>query len=264
MRFLAILLLFFTCLTYGQAIKQAASLQGVEVIGIGQVNVQADPHLFEVFINEHATSAVKATQSAEYKIALISQFIDKNASVTHVVNLGSLKLGIIYPNLSHSIDGVEVFTRLPNKRPVKINTKLNSKQGNSVNKGYARAAEIAASQRIVISVVDTNAAQRVIDHLMKVGVTHIQALKMSHAEYQKHYQQALNLALANAKLNAKKIEESLEISLAEIIAVQEMPIEKNTFGNDTDKLKKYGHNKHQYDERAVNAQVKVIFAIKPR
>ena len=80
----------------------------------------------------------------------------------------------------------------------------------------------------------------------------------------KLYQQALNNALANAKFKAKKMVNHLDISLAEVIAVQEMNVEKSYFYDEADKLKNYAHNEQQSDERVVNAQVKVIFAIKPR
>ncbi len=264
MRLFIIFLTLFHSMTYGQSSVQLSTINGVEVIGFGQVNLQTSTHSLDIVINERGASAVKTGQSVEHKVKLIKQFADKHAKHIKIESTSSVILNIIYPTLNNTIDQVEFFTRLPNKRPIKINTKLNPTLDNKQNNAHSNTAVIAASQRMIVSVNDINAYQRLIDHLIKVGVNDVQTMGLSRAEYKLLYQRALNNALANAKCKAQKMVNHLDISLAGVTAVQEMSVNKDYFTDDADKLKNHGHNEQQSDERTVNAQVKVLFAIKPR
>jgi uncharacterized protein YggE len=264
MRLGIISLIFFHSMTYGQSVEKLSTVNGVEVIGFGQVNLQTSTHSLDILVNERGASAVKIGQVVKQKVKLIKRFVDKYASHIKIEATSSVTLNVIYPTLNNTIDDVEFFTRLPNKRPVKINTKLNSKLDNKQNKSHSSTAVIAASQRMIVSVNDINAYQHLIDYLMKVGVNDVQTMGISRAEYQELYQRALNNALADAKFKAKKMVNHLDISLAEVIAVQEVSADRRYFNDDTDKLKNYVRNEQKSDERTVNAQVKVLFAIKPR
>jgi uncharacterized protein YggE len=264
MRLVIILVTFFHSMTYGQTSLQLSATNGVEVIGFGQVDLQTTTHSLDIVVNERGASAIKVGESVEHKIKLITQFADKYASHIKLEATSSMTLKVIYPTLNSTIDDVEFLTRLPNKRPVKINTKLDPKLDNKQNKRRASTVVIAASQRIIVSVNDINVYQRLIDYLLKVGVNDIQTMAVSRAEYEMLYQRALNNALADAKFKAKKVVNHFDISLAEVIAVQEVTVDKNFFNDDADKLKNYTRNEQKSDERTVNAQVRVLFAIKPR
>lgn len=264
MRLVIILLILFSSMAYGESYQQLSTVNGVEVIGFGQANVQTSTHLLDIVVSERSVSAIKASQSIEYKTKLINQFVDKNVNSIKINSISSLTLNMNYPSLNNTIDDVDFFTKLPNKRAVKVNTKLPAEHNDKGYKSNSNNAVVEASLHMVIRVTDIDAYQRLIDHLMKVGVNDVQTMGVSRVEHQMAYQQALNNALADAKFKAKKMVDHLDISLAEVVAVQEMNVEKSYFYAEADKLKNYAHNEQQSDERVVNAQVKVIFAIKPR
>ncbi|WP_085297164.1 SIMPL domain-containing protein [Cognaticolwellia mytili] len=264
MRLYIVLLFLFNSMVYGGGFQQQLPENGIEVIGSGQVELQTTTHSLDILVNERGVSAVKIGQDVEQKIKLIRQFAGKHGSNINIEATNSVVLKVTYPALSSTIDDVEFLTRLPNERPVKINTKLNPKLDNRQNKHHTSIVVITGSQRMIVSVNDINAYQRLIDYLMKIGVNDVNTMDISHAEYQLLYQQALNNALADAKFKAKKMVNHLDISLAGVIAVQEMTVDKNYFNGNADKLKNHRNNELQSDERTVNAQVKVLFSIKPR
>lgn len=260
MRVGIICLVLFSSMTFGQNLLQTPPLNGVEVIGHGQVDLQAATYLLNIIINERGASAVKTAQSAEYKVKLIKQFIEKHSKTIKVASTAPLALKVSYPSLNNTIADVELFTRLPNKLPAKINTKLNQKQMHS----DLAAAVIEANQRMVVNVSNINSYQRLIDLLIKVGVSDVQPLGISHQSYQILYQRALNNALADAKFKAKKMVNHLNITLGNVIAVQELDVHRDELAYTADSAEKHSVNGHPIEQQVVNARVKVQFAIKPQ
>jgi uncharacterized protein YggE len=266
MRLTIIVLALLSSVVSGQSLPQIGAVNNIEMIGAGQVKWQSENHLLDVVINERGVSAVKTAKIVESKITLINQFADKYSKSIKIDSVSPLVLKVLSPALNNTIDDVDVLARLPNKRLAKINTKLNNNQSmNIVNIG---TAVISASQNIVLSVTDTKSYQHLIDQLMKIGVHDLQSVVLSQQTFRILYQRALNDAVVDAKNKADKIAEQLNISLAEVIAVQEINVENNIFTSILDKksniVEKLPYNEHDGNQRMINAQVKVIFAIKPQ
>jgi uncharacterized protein YggE len=254
-------------MTYGQSVEQTLVAKGVEVIGFGQAELQATTHLLDIIIHERGVSAQKTAQNVEHKAKLIQQFADKHINTIKINSVSPVTVKVIYPTLDNTIDRLELLTRLPNKLPAKITInrdRLKNNENEHSQKQINAQAIIAVSQHIMISVSKMSAYQKLFDHLIKVGVSDVQPIAISQQEYQILYQLAFNNALANAKLKAKNIVSNMNISLGEINTVQEMNIENNAYADKKHMMQELRNNGQKSNQQVVNAQVKVVFAIKPQ
>jgi uncharacterized protein YggE len=253
--------------TYSQSVKQTLVANGVEVIGFGQADLQSTTHLLDIIIHDRGVSAQKTAQNVEHKAKLIQQFVDKHTNNIKINSLSPVTVKVIYPTLDNTIDRLELLRQLPNKLPAKITInreRLKNNENEHSQKQVNTQAIIAVSQHILISVSKMSAYQQLFDQLIKIGVSDVQPIDISQQEYQILYQLAFNRALANAKLKAKNIASNMNISLGEINTVQEISIENNAYADKKHLMQESRHNGQKSDQQVVNAQVKLVFAIKPQ
>lgn len=262
MRYYVLLLIVLSCQSFADKSTINHAISGyertIEVFGFGQFEVKAPNYNLTVIISQQGTSAIKTSQSVEHKLALIENFVENNAKDIKFNSSGPIELKVIYPLQNNAIEQIDVFSRLPNKLPAKINTKVNKVQNLTVN------TNVSANQRILVTVTDVIAYQRFLDYLFKIGVNEILANELSMLAHQQLYQQALDNALSDAKVKANKIAKSLGVSVTNVVSVQEIIADnqaEKSLAFDSENL--HVNNK-QNGRRILNAQVKVIFAIKPQ
>lgn len=239
---------------------------GIEVIGKASVKAEPDQFVLTVSINQRGTLASKAKALVDHKSRLLTDMylsmgINKNA-----IESARLQLTPRYEK-QPQLTEFEIHQRLnshgENKMAIKgDNAKVvinnNNTQGGSSYKPPRVYFEV--SRNITITFNDFKLYDRLLDNVVKIGVSQISPLQTIITNNEALYQQALINALKNANQKASVIAKQIGVNLAEVTSFEEssyhtprayVMANRSSDGFSSQVAQKY-----------VSAQVKVNFAIK--
>jgi uncharacterized protein YggE len=190
---------------------------GIEVRGQGSILAEPDVFSLSVSIIEkgHFTDKIRAI--VDHKS---NQVVDVATSLgikSGNINSARVSLRVIKEETEVNLQGVEVVQMLPNHQKSKLTIDTNS----SNNVSTAKPQYFELSRNITINFSDIKDYDKFLNSIIKIGVHRISPLSMSIGNSDKYYQQALSLAIDQAKEKAVQIAKQTEQSLGKLIYVQE-------------------------------------------
>ncbi len=238
---------------------------GIEVIGKASVKAEADQFIFTVSINEHGGIASKTKALVDQKSRLVTDLylamgIDKSE-----IDSARLQLTPRYEKQTGN-PAYEIHKRSPANSESKAQGKNNVKavidSNLLVNKSSYKQERIyfEVSRTIKVTFTDFNLYDRLLDNVVKIGVSRISPLQTNIVNSDSLYQQALIKALQNANQKAQAIAKQIGVDLGELSSFKESSYHTprgymmNSRSND-------GFNS-EVAQQSVSAQVSATFTIK--
>jgi len=249
-----------TCAIY---LLPSITLANTQTSGIevrGQASVLAEPDVFSLSISiiekGHFTDKIRAV--VDHKS---NQVIDvaKNLGIkSGNINSARVSLRVIKEELEINVEGVEVNKTLPNNQKSKLTIESNA--SNNVTNVKPQYFEL--SRNITVNFSNIENYDQFLNAVIKVGVNRISPLSMSIANTDKYYQQALSLAIEQAKAKAVQIAKQTAQPLGKLFYVQETSSNHyRPVYNASMKMSDSFEHSSQVGTQAINASVLVKYAI---
>ena len=210
MRLLIVSTLFF--ISFG---SYALQHKGIEVTGKGSVMVMPDTFSLTISINERGKSASKTKAVVDKKSQTIVSMFLKEGVNQAAINSSQVRMFPIYEKPSITFENIEY------KKKIKADDKISLPRTNIEQSKIKRLTRFEVSRTIKISFKQLSLYDRVLDQVVKLGVSHISPLEMSISEPENHYRKAITQAITDAKLKAQNIAKNANIRLGQIVSVKE-------------------------------------------
>ncbi len=246
----------FTCAAYEQP-------QGIEVKGKAAVMVVPDKFSLSFAIINRGKSAIKTKALVDHKTNLVIKAANKLGIKRKNIQSARMNLRPIYRKNTVNYSAIEV----------KQNFNSNS---NTSDKGRVHLAKneldkatqpyiFEVTRQITINIDDIARYDRLLEQLVKIGVTNISSLSMSVANKDSYYQKALAQAIMLAKEKALRIAGQAGVQLGKLIYLKEIsynaPIVQSSM------RMAYANESTMHDSNVgttqIKAEVLATFAIKP-
>ena len=203
----------------------AQASEYIEVSGKGEVSVSPQNLALSVMITERgkATSKLKALidKKSDMVIATAKSLGVKDKDISSArVNLTS-----IVEEPSIRVQGIEVKKKFPNSTIGQVNrgsVYIDNREVNSTNQNQNQQQLFELSRNITIRFTNMDDYDQFLSQVVKVNVSKVAALPMSAEERDAFYQQALDLAFAQAKRKAQNIASRTGIKLGKLIYLKEL------------------------------------------
>jgi uncharacterized protein YggE len=232
----------------------------ITVVGNGTYITKTESYAVLLTIKEQGASAKKTKQQIEYKSDLIIKIANSLNLDKNTIQTSDIILQIKDRNQLLAVDNIELLTKTGNNKPVKVN--LNKKQ-HKPGLDSNRYAMVSGTQVITIILTDFDKLDVIIDRALQLGVSELSIRGLLNEMAEVSYQKALDNAFENAKNKAHLLAKNADVTLNNVISITEL----------TEGLKEKNDvitaGFHSYDfaenliENVINAQVSVVFAIKP-
>lgn len=229
--------------------------EGIEVIG--KANVKALPDQFSLTINikERGRVASKIKNLVDHKSQqVVDMFKQQGVDDKHI----DTSMVTMYP----------FYEKVVLDKPhTKVKSKIDdhTKVVSNVNNEQQTTEKIRmfdVGRTISVKLSSLEQYDKVLDKLVKIGVSHISPIELGFSDPEHLYENALSQAIVNASVKATKIAKQLGVEVGKVISVKEVgyhaPVAYRMAAMESD----IGF-KSQATERAISAQVTVIYQIKP-
>ncbi|QBG34704.1 SIMPL domain-containing protein [Litorilituus sediminis] len=215
---------FLLSLIHGTLVQAS---EYIEVSGKGEVNVSSKSLALSVMITERGkvTNKLKALidKKSDMVIAMAKSLGVKDKDISSArVNLTSI---IEEPSIQ--VQGIEVKKKFPNSSIGQVSrgsVYLDGREVSSSNQNPQQVFEL--SRNITIRFTNMDEYDQFLTQVVKINVSKIAALPMSVEEREGYYQQALDLAFAQAKRKAQNIASKTGIKLGKLIYLKELSHDK--------------------------------------
>lgn len=189
--------------------------EGIEVIGKASVDVMPDQFSLTIRIKERGRSASKTKALIDSKSAQITRMFVQEGVKASAIDSSQVSMYPIYEKPAMKFQPSEVKTQINENSKVKFSTKQ-SAQANE-----QQVAWFDVGRTITVSFTEWAIYDKVLDQVVKLGVSHISPMEMSFQTPDKHYQQALFKAIAHAKSKALAIAEQAGVKLGQLVSLKE-------------------------------------------
>jgi len=227
--------------------------QGIEVVGKASVMLIPDQFSLTVHIKERGKSASKTKALVDNKSNLIVKMFVEQGIEPSAIDSSQVRMFPIYEKPSINIDRAEIKTKVSSKDKITF-------AGKALSKESQVHMYFEVSRTLTINFNELSVYDRVLDKVVKLGVSHISPIEMSFKDTDGLYQQALFQAIDNAKLKADKIAQKAGVEIAGLISLRESPYHAPSRYKMASEAS-LGFNS-QVTEKSVSAQVIVIYKIK--
>jgi uncharacterized protein YggE len=210
----------------------------------GQASVLAEPDRFSltIAIVERGRLRDKVRSVVDYKSNQVIQVAENLGIKNHDINSARVTLIVVEEKPSITVDvGVNATKNQPKIKPQLFELR----------------------RTININFLSIDDYDQFLNKAIKLGVSHIYPLAMSVENTEKHYQQALVLAIKNAKNKATKIASHANVILGKLLFVKEQssnyyrsPVSSARMSADTS-----SSHSSQVGNQVINASVLVKFTI---
>lgn len=218
-----LLILLINLLTFSM---QSAALSddnpSIEVKGQASVLVEPDHFSLSIAIVERGRLTPKIRAIVDHKSDQVIQVAKSLGIKDHDINSAKVSLRVIEEKPSIKMDGMAVSQNLSNTSFASDNQSkvyVGIKPGNKQQNIKRQYFELRRSISINFSRIEEY--DQFLSKVIKLGVSHIYPLSMSVENSEKHYQQALVLALDNAKEKAARLASHANVTLGKVIFVKE-------------------------------------------
>lgn len=246
--------LFAICLSFLTMFTALAedSFEGIEVFGKASVEVNDIPVL-KIAVVEYGATAYKTSLLVKQKTTQMMDELLASGIHKQEIQISEIMINTQYSNQSVSIGSTEVLKRV-NGLPLKVNTKAIHKKANTKHKPF-----IEASCFLFIELKETENFAAVYDAIIKYGPREISRIESS-SDSGSFYSQALTQALDNARSKAQDLALMMNVSLGDIVSIQELGI-PNVSREQFESNVEVSLSSH-LKKKTVSAEVKVRFKVK--
>jgi len=192
----------------------AREFSGIEVTGKASILVVPDKFSMKVMIQERGRSATKTKQLVDNKSKRIVNMLIASGIAEQNIESSQLRLYPRYEQPSIMLNNAELQTKVSKGQKIKHGL-------NTTNSKIVTLTSFDVSRTIVISFSNMAIYDKLLDNMVKLGVSHLSPLEMSFIDSKKYYKQALNLAIANAKEKALQMAEQAGVELGTLTAMKE-------------------------------------------
>ncbi len=251
--------LFFITLFLTFASNAYDQPKGIEVRGNAALSVVADRFSLSVAIVERGISASKTKIIVDHKTNLVVNAAKKMGIDAADIRSARVSLYPIYQPSSVTVSGVEVNQTFANGQhgEVYMREPVNSRQQSNIQVFEVR-------RQITLNLKNIENYDRLLDQIVKIGVTNVSSLSMSVSNINTLYQRALSGAILNAKQKALKVAQQANVNLGKLIYLKE--ISHNTSARmqamSMESSRAVMHSS-QVGIQQVTAEVLVTFALAP-
>ncbi len=230
---------------------------GIEVRGQASVLVEPDSFALSIAITEQGRLTDKIRVVVDHKSNQVIAFAKQLGIKPSQINSARVSLRVVKDNATINVRGLEVNQRLPNNQKSKVFVGTNPTVQN-INPQY-----FELSRTITVSFKNIKNYDQFLNQVIKIGVSHISPLAMSVGDTDKYYQQALALAIKNAKTKAEQIAIQSEQSLGQLVYVKELSSNhyRSRYNASTRQATASFEHNSQVGNQAINASVLVKYSI---
>ncbi|NQZ83681.1 MAG: SIMPL domain-containing protein [Colwellia sp.] len=234
------------------SVKADDGLTGIEVMGKASVSAMPDQFLVTLTVKERGFSASKTKALVDRNSQMIVDAASSFGIDKKLIQSTQLSIRVNYDKPSINFQGVDVKTAFNDNLKTKIRTNIKNK--------YNNHSSIDVSRKIIIPINDLSIYDRLLDKVVKIGVTEISPVQMSIKGSEELYMQALDKAIIDAKQKAQRIANQAGVKLGPLKYLKE-----TSYG---------GHRRYSFasealpssfsssaGQRAVSAQVIATFSL---
>lgn len=231
-----------------------AAQEGIEVIGKANIKALPDQFSLTISIKERGRVASKVKSLVDHKSQqVVDMFKRQGVNEKHI----DTSMVTMYP----------FYEKVAVKMPHKVKSKLDEETKvvttlDNTEQTVEKIRLFDVGRTISVKLSSLEQYDSVLDKLVKIGVSHISAIELGFSDPESLYENALNQAIDNASDKAKKMAKQLGVDIGQVISVKEVgyhaPVAYRMAAMESD----VGF-KSQATERAISAQVSVIYKIKP-
>ena len=250
-------------------LAQGAGTQskGIEVTGKSTVLVKPDQFSLSLTVSHRGKSASKIKALVDHKSTLVVNAAKNLLIKAEDIQSARVNLYPIYqkPSNSSRIKSIEIEQALVNGQQARVSPRNISTSNKSLASEYNNNYVFDVSRQIHIKLKNIEDYDRLLDQVVKIGVTHISALQMSVSKADYYYQQALLQAIADAKQKALIIAKQAGVSINKVLYLKESGYNApSLMSNARTRMVSAPLLEHtsQVGTQNISAQVQMIFSIK--
>lgn len=207
-------LIFVTYIIFHSLISFADEIKGIEVVGKASIMAIPDQFSLTIEIRERGKSASKTKSLVDHKSAQVIKVFTKNDVDEKTIESSQVRIHPIYEKPSITIDQLAIKSKVNNNEKVTFSgSNEQSEQQTLVRFEVSRTIKVMFSQ---LSIYD-----KVLDSIVKLGVSHVYPLEMTFSEPELYYEKALFEAIGNAKHKAEKIAKQANVKLGGLLSMKE-------------------------------------------
>ncbi len=189
--------------------------EGIEVIGKASVEMQPDQFSLTIRIKERGHSASKTKALVDHKSELITQMFIKEGINASAIDSSQVSMYPIYEKPNANYQPTEIKTRINDQDKVVLSAQKHALSNEQ------QVSWFDVGRTITVSFSEWSIYDKVLDKVVKLGVSHISPMEMSFQNAEKIYQQALFQAIANAKSKAAEIAQQAGVQLGSLTSLKE-------------------------------------------
>lgn len=236
-------------------IASSMAQEGIEVIGKASMKALPDQFSLTISINERGRVSSKLKSLVDDKSQQVVNMFKKQGVDAKHIDTSMMTMYPYYEKVPTDMPHTKVKSKLDDD--TKVITSVNNNQ-----QAIEKIRMFDVGRTISVKLSSLEQYDRVLDKLVKIGVSHISPIELGFSNPESLYEQALNQAIANASDKANKMAKQLGVGVGQVLSVKEVgyhaPVAYRMAAMESD----VGF-KSQATERAISAQVMVIYQIKP-
>jgi len=251
-KYLSIILLINLSLFQSSIANADDVLNGIEVTGKASVSAMPDQFLVTLTVKERGFSASKTKRLVDRNSQMIIDAASSFDIDKKLIQSTQLSIRVNYdkPAINFQTVDVKALSNNDLKTKVRANIKDNNK----------KQLHFDISRKIIISINDLSIYDRLLDKIVKIGVTEISPVQMSVKGSEELYMRALDKAIIDAKEKAQRIANQAGVKVGPLKYLKE-----TSYG---------GHNRYSFTsealadsfsssvgQRAISAQVIATFSL---
>jgi hypothetical protein len=190
--------------------------QGIEVSGKAAVTVTPDIFSLSFSIEKRGKSANKIKALVDQKTDQVINLVTALGISKASVQTAQMTLQPIYYKNTPNLVGLERQENFKHEKKGKVYFKASNEEKNELN-----IAAFEVTRYIRVQLKNINDYDRLLEQLVKLGVTKISPLTSSVAEPRKYYEKALAKAIQMAKQKALKLAAQAGVSLGKLQYLKE-------------------------------------------
>lgn len=246
---------YFISLAFATIVSTSAfANEGIEVTGKGAVNAIPDKFSFTVRIEKRCKLASKCKAYIDNKSKMVVNALRSGGVADKHIDSSALRMFPVFPPRKNYNAIVE--TRIDPKNRAYIKPDLEKE-------ALEKPLYFDVGRTFSVSIDTLDKYDKLLDDLVKIGVTHLSTLNASFASPEKLYDQALSAAIKDAKLKATAIAKQLGVNLGNVTMFRESGYRAPVHYSMARMSESDASFKSQASEKSVDAQVTVIYEIKP-
>lgn len=236
---------------------------GIEVKGQASILVEPDSFSLSIAIIDKGRLTDKVRVIVDHKSNQVINVAQRLGIKSKDINSAQVSLRVITDNSAIESHALEVNQMLPNNQKSKVHVGIKSAQHEKRSANNMKSQYFELSRRITINFSHIKDYDQFLNKIIKIGVGQISPLAMSIDDTEKYYQQALTLAIKNAKAKAQKIANHTGKSLGDLVFVKELSSNYYRARSNSIIMSSNATSEHnsQIGNQAINASVLVKYLI---